>query len=177
MCMLKKGLQFEYLKCTYMDVGLRRQEFDSNFKQNMRNALVQGRTVWKPLDICAADKTRWTHHVNHTVFEEWFHNHYSDVIISAMVPQPFVQAHIKENTIVSRHWPYWGKSTSDQGSPQRASKWLNVSIWLRHHDKSVSSDLILSVNETLLTLQTSARYQFWVAVFKVCRYSSHTVIV
>ena len=41
--MLKKGLQFDYLKCTYTDGGLRRQECVSNFEHNIRNALVQGR--------------------------------------------------------------------------------------------------------------------------------------
>ena len=48
-------------------------------------------------------------------------HHYSDVNMSAMVSQllaqPFVQANIKENIKVPRHWPLWGESTTDQWIP------------------------------------------------------------
>ena len=68
-------------------------------------------------------------------------------------------------------------SVADGVRSQRASKGLNVSIWWRRHDKGVSGDLMLSVNEIQLIFQISAQYQIWASVFKVCRYSSHTVIV
>ena len=53
--------------------------------------------------------------------------HYNDVIMSAMASQitsltiftePFIQAQIKKNIKVPRHWPLWGEFTGDR--------------WIRH---------------------------------------------
>ena len=48
---------------------------------------------------------------------------------SRLFPQPFIQAHIKENTNAPCHWPLTGEFLS-----QRASYAENVSICWRHHD-------------------------------------------
>ena len=55
-----------------------------------------------------------------------------------MFVESFVQAQIKENMKVPRHWPLWGESTGDRGFSlqQRASNTANVSIWWRHHVKT-----------------------------------------
>ena len=48
--------------------------------------------------------------------------------------QAFIQAHIRENIIVPRHWPLWGIPPVTGGFPsQRASNAENVSISWRHH--------------------------------------------
>ena len=52
--------------------------------------------------------------------------------------QPFVQAQIKENFKVPRHWYLWGEFTGDRWLPaQRASNAENVSVWWRHHGSVV----------------------------------------
>ena len=69
--------------------------------------------------------------------------HCSDVIMGAIaaqitslmsVTQPFIQAQIKENFKVPRHWLLCGEFAGDCEFPaQRASNAENVSIWCRHH--------------------------------------------
>ena len=48
--------------------------------------------------------------------------------------QPFIQAQIKENIKVPRHWPLWGELTE------------NVFIWWRYHDTSESSPMDQALN-------------------------------
>ena len=64
--------------------------------------------------------------------------HYNDVIMSAMVSQitnltlftqPLIQAQMKENIKVLRHWPL---------AAQKASNAENASIWWRHHDNKLN---------------------------------------
>ena len=52
--------------------------------------------------------------------------HYGDIIMSATASQSpasqlftqlFIQAQIKENIKVPRHWPLWGEFTGDQWIP------------------------------------------------------------
>ena len=51
---------------------------------------------------------------------------------SPLFTQPFIQAQIKENIKVPRHWPLCGEFT---GGRWMASNAANVSIWWRHHRK------------------------------------------
>ena len=58
-----------------------------------------------------------------------FHDHYSEVIMSAMASQiislmftqPFVQAQIKENIKAPHHWPWWGEFTDN--------RWIDVCLF------------------------------------------------
>ena len=42
---------------------------------------------------------------------------------SRLFAQPFVQAQIKENKKVPRHWPLWGESTCDRWIPLTKGQW------------------------------------------------------
>ena len=53
---------------------------------------------------------------------------------SRLFTQHFIQAQIKENIKVPRHWPLCGEFTGDRWIPaQWASNAENISIWWRHH--------------------------------------------
>ena len=53
---------------------------------------------------------------------------------SKLFNQPFIQAQIRENIKVLRHWPLWGEFTITGEFPtQRARNAENVSIWWHHH--------------------------------------------
>ena len=53
---------------------------------------------------------------------------------SRLFTQPFIQAQIKENIKVPRHWPLCGEFTGTGEFPaQMASNAENVSIGSRHH--------------------------------------------
>ena len=56
---------------------------------------------------------------------------------SQLFAQPFIQAQIKENIKVLRHWPLSGEFTGDRLIPrtsQRASNAENVSVWWHRRD-------------------------------------------
>ena len=54
---------------------------------------------------------------------------------SRLFTQAFIQAQIKENIKVQRHWPLGREFTGTGEFPaQMASNAENVSIWWRHHD-------------------------------------------
>ena len=56
------------------------------------------------------------------------------VYACCLFTQPFIQAQIKENIKVPRHWPLWGEITE------------NVFIWWRYHDTSESSPMDQALN-------------------------------
>ena len=57
---------------------------------------------------------------------------------SRLFAQSFIQAQIKENIKVPRHWPLCGEFTRTGEIPaQRVSNAENVSIWWRHHDAAI----------------------------------------
>ena len=57
---------------------------------------------------------------------------------SRLFAQSFIRVQTKENTKAAWHWPLCGEFTGTDESPtQRASNAENVSIWWRHHVKSV----------------------------------------
>ena len=53
--------------------------------------------------------------------------------------QPFIQAKIKENFKVSRHWPLFGEFPA-----QMVSNAENVSIWWRHHDSRLNKTIFIT---------------------------------
>ena len=60
--------------------------------------------------------------------------------------QQFVQAQIKDNIKVPRHWPLRGNSpATGEFSSQMASDVENVSIWWRHHAKHQYARKILDI--------------------------------
>ena len=72
------------------------------------------------------------------------HNHYSDVILSAMASQitgvtivcltVFLGADQRKKIKAPSHWPLWGESTGEPWIPlQMANNAKFVSIWWRHH--------------------------------------------
>ena len=78
---------------------------------------------------------------------------------SRLFTQAFIQAQIKENIKVPRHWPMYGEFTGTGEFPaQMASNAENVSIWWRHHEKG---------NEPMCRLILSAENSFhqWLREF------------
>ena len=74
--------------------------------------------------------------------------HYNDVIMSAMVSQITILTIVystvnsrhrsKENIKAPRHWPCEGNSpVTGEFAAQRASYAENVSIWWRHHHRTI----------------------------------------
>ena len=78
----------------------------------------------------------------------WRHNERDGVSnqpASRLFTQPFIQARIKENIKVPRHWPLWGESLATSESPaQRESHAENVSIWWHHHVKYLKGCKIIN---------------------------------
>ena len=86
----------------------------------------------------------------------WNASHHSDVIMSVMtsqisvsrlLTQPFIQAQIKENTKAPRHWPLWGEFTDDRWIPrtkgQQRGKYFHLMTSSWH------ASFILNLNEWL----------------------------
>ena len=61
-----------------------------------------------------------------TVTSQWARWRVKSPVLQ-MFTEPFIQAHIEENTKAPRHWPLWGKFTGE-----------NVSIWWRHHMNTIA---------------------------------------
>ena len=81
----------------------------------------------------------WKTKIVHDVLPlyQWSHGHYSDVIMSAMVPQ-IIGVSIVSSTVCSGADQSFASLTSGHRwiPPQRASNERYVSIWGRHHDHS-----------------------------------------
>ena len=74
----------------------------------MEKSLVKWAPGDKPLSepvmVCLLTRPQWV---------KYAHNSDS-VTFPMLASKPFLQAQIKENIQVSRHWPLWGESTGDQ---------------------------------------------------------------
>ena len=51
-------------------------------------------------------------HLSHNSLSTYVH--YSDVVMSAMVSEPYIQVHIKENIKAPRQLPFWWEFTGDR---------------------------------------------------------------
>ena len=74
-------------------------------------------------------------------FHHWLHRKLSfwqlsvQPVMKISVAESFVEAQIKENIKVPRHWLLWAESMVTGGFPsQKASNAENVSIWRHHHE-------------------------------------------
>ena len=110
----------------------------------------------------------------------WRHNDHDGVsdhhAASRLFTQPFIQTQIKEDIKAPRHWPLCGEFTGTGEFPaQRTSYAENVSIWWRHHVKTINDGDPVQ-QRTYRRLQGPVKMFHWIlniSSSKLCLKSTH----